>query len=206
MEIASDALAYWFLRLNGFLTTVNFIVHPEFQRDTNTDVDILAVRFPYRRENLCRPMEDSSLLPLDPGRPLLFITEVKLGLCDLNGPWTREDARNLHKVISAIGIIPLPDAEKAAVSLQATGTFDSDSVRASLACIGARHNPRVAERYPGVPQIRWRDALEFIYTRFSAYRTEKAWNGQWDRDGSNLFQFATASTLAEFRDGVRIIE
>jgi len=27
--VSSDALGYWFLRLNGFLTIPNFVVHPD---------------------------------------------------------------------------------------------------------------------------------------------------------------------------------
>jgi hypothetical protein len=29
VDITSERLAYWFLRLNGFLTQYNFVVHPE---------------------------------------------------------------------------------------------------------------------------------------------------------------------------------
>jgi hypothetical protein len=51
-EISSEKLAYWYLRLNGFLTITNFIVHPDFGRSQRTDVDILGCRFPYRQELL----------------------------------------------------------------------------------------------------------------------------------------------------------
>jgi hypothetical protein len=47
VEISSERLAYWFLRLNGFLTIYNFIVHPE-EADLRggypqqTDVDVMG--------------------------------------------------------------------------------------------------------------------------------------------------------------------
>jgi hypothetical protein len=37
MDIFSERLAYWFLRLNGFLTTTNFIVHREEGMGQHTD-------------------------------------------------------------------------------------------------------------------------------------------------------------------------
>jgi len=53
MRILSERLALWFLRLNGFMTIPNFIVHPEGPREDGaypqrTDVDVLDVRFPFR--------------------------------------------------------------------------------------------------------------------------------------------------------------
>ncbi len=47
-----EKIAYWFFRLNGFLTIENFVVHPELISDgtsQRTDADILAVRFPYEK-------------------------------------------------------------------------------------------------------------------------------------------------------------
>ena len=45
MDISSERLAYWFLRLNGFLTQYNFVVHPEgadeyghYNQQTEVDV------------------------------------------------------------------------------------------------------------------------------------------------------------------------
>lgn len=33
MRIVADRLAYWFLRMNGFMTVPNFIVHPKGPRE-----------------------------------------------------------------------------------------------------------------------------------------------------------------------------
>ena len=56
MDIHPEKLAYWYLRLNGFLTIPNFVVHPDNGSNQKTDIDILGVRFPYRAENLNRQM------------------------------------------------------------------------------------------------------------------------------------------------------
>lgn len=82
-------------RLNGCLTIVNFIVHPDLirpdePRDQRTDADILAVRFPHRCELFTsgQPMRDHEVF--DSGGLIdLVIAEVKHGRCRLNGPWTR---------------------------------------------------------------------------------------------------------------------
>ena len=56
--LTPERLAYWYFRLNGFLTTENFIVHPDRGPNQRTDADLLAVRFAHRKENLVRPMTD----------------------------------------------------------------------------------------------------------------------------------------------------
>lgn len=57
MPHSPERLAYWYFRLNGFLTTENFIVHPDEGKDQRTDADLLAVRFQHRAENVipCEP-------------------------------------------------------------------------------------------------------------------------------------------------------
>ena len=46
----TEDLVYWFFRLNGCLTMENFIVHPDTAGPPETDADLIAVRFPHRRE------------------------------------------------------------------------------------------------------------------------------------------------------------
>jgi hypothetical protein len=86
MDISSEQLAYWYLRLNGFLTIPNFVVHPDQGGNQETDVDVLGVRFPYREENLGLPMEDEKHFRKFPDKAFITIAEVKSGRCGLNGP------------------------------------------------------------------------------------------------------------------------
>lgn len=81
MQVLPERLAFWFLRLNGFLTIPNFIVHPERPREDRaypqqTDVDVLGVRFPFRAENRMRPMPDFELFAAEK-RPMVVLSEVK---------------------------------------------------------------------------------------------------------------------------------
>jgi len=80
MNIKSEKLAYWYLRLNGFLTIENFIVHPDDRGCQRTDVDILGVRFPNRSELFYYPMEDDNRLLSLSNKTLFILAEVKKGI------------------------------------------------------------------------------------------------------------------------------
>jgi len=43
-SLIPEKVAYWYLRLNGFLQIENFIVHPSRRGSQRTDADLLAVR------------------------------------------------------------------------------------------------------------------------------------------------------------------
>jgi hypothetical protein len=187
MEIQSEQLGYWFIRLNGFLTTVNFVVHPGMGRDQGTDVDILGVRFPWRGEVIEDPMEDHPAFTGVLDRPYFVITEVKTGLCDVNGPWSRPERRNMQQVLAAIGFCASPDLNSVAQALYESGRVSAPGYFASLVCLGKRPNPSIHERYPAVPQITWEEVLRFIHSRFSNYRTKKVSHEQWDATGHQLW-------------------
>ena len=104
-EISPESVAYWFFRLNGCLTIVNFVVHPDLTqedepRSQRTDVDILAVRFPHRCELFTsgKPMKDHKVFEstnlID-----IVIAEVKHGRCNLNGPWIKKSDQNMHRIL-----------------------------------------------------------------------------------------------------------
>jgi hypothetical protein len=57
-----ERLAYWYLRLGAFLTIENFIVHDEAGGFQRTDVDLVAVRFPNRRETFAKPDKIASVV------------------------------------------------------------------------------------------------------------------------------------------------
>ena len=187
MHVESEQLGYWFLRLNGFLTTVNFVVHPGVGRDQGTDVDILGVRFPYRGEIIEDPMEDYSIFTSVLDRPYFVIAEVKTGLCDLNGPWSKPERRNIHQILAAIGFCPSDDLDSLAWALYHSGQVTGPRFFVSLLCLGKARNPKISRRYPDVPQITWEEALRFIHSRFWKYRIKKVSHEQWDATGHKLW-------------------
>ncbi|HLX28455.1 MAG TPA: hypothetical protein VKV24_08220 [Casimicrobiaceae bacterium] len=159
-------MAYWYLRLNGFLTTANFVVHPDRGNEQETDVDILGVRFPYRAENPTRPMKDDELFARAKEKTFVAIAEVKSGRCGLNGPWTNPRRGNMLRVVMAVGAFPNKEAELVAAGLHDDGRYRNQLYHVSLMCFGRDRNPEVEEQYSHVPQILWPNVLSFIYRRF----------------------------------------
>ncbi len=198
MRIDSERLAFWFLRLNGFLTIPNFIVHPEGPREDGaypqrTDVDVLGVRFPFRAENRHRPMPDHSFFVAEQ-RQLVVLSEVKTGRCKLNGPWTNPELQNLEKVLSAGGFRPVDQVEVMAEALYRTGVWQDEDLVIRIVCFGAQQNRTVRRTFPEVRQFTWReDVLPFIYQRFDTYKLEKQMHHQWDKDARELFAAAGQS-------------
>lgn len=187
MDIASERLAHWFFRLNGFLSTSNFVVHADEGVGQRTDVDVLAVRFPHRAENQIRPMADHPLL-VDPVRLQVVLAETKRTVCRLNQAWTDPARGNLERVLSALGVFPAAQVAEVAAGLYGTGGWSSETCSVRLVVLGERSNLDLARRLPSVPQFLWRtDVLPFIHERFWSYRAEKRMHPQWDPDAHALF-------------------
>jgi hypothetical protein len=205
MDIKAEQLAYWYLRLNGFLTTPGFVVHPDRGRNQETDVDLIGVRFPYRAENLIRPMEDDPRFSAVTEKTIIAVVEVKAGAMRLNGPWTNKERNNMLRVVRAIGPLPREETRLAARALYEEGLYQSQLYHVMLVCIGSRINTDLKDSHPAVPQITWPEILRFIYDRFRGYRNEKRSHGQWDQDGQNLWNVADTSRSYEaFLNAVRI--
>jgi len=195
--ISAEALAYWYLRLNGFLTIQNFVVHPDTGRNQGTDVDVLGVRFPYRAENLLKPMRDDEGFSQYQDRPLFVIAEVTTQPCKLNGPWTNPAQRNMLRVLRAIGAFSTHHAPSVAAALYEHGLFENEKYSVSLLCIGREKSQTVAEQYPKVPQLTLDHLAGFIYVRFREYRRQKVAHSQWDQDGHRLWDLADRSSTFE---------
>ncbi len=208
MQIQSEQLAYWYFRLNGFLNIPNFVVHPDTGNDQRTDVDLLGVRFPYRAELLLSPvpMRDDDIFRHPRDKAHLILAEVKVGLCNLNGPWTKPGNENMQRVLRAVGILPLQEIELAAAALYEKGVYSNQLYKVSLFCLGARKNPEIADNYPKVIQLTWEDCLTFIDGRFRQYRGKKAGHNQWDKHGKALWNCSRdSSTVEEFIAQVEVI-
>lgn len=200
-RISPERVAYWFFRLNGCLTIVNFIVHhdlirPDEPRGQRTDADILAVRFPHRCEliTLGQPMQDHEAFGSDVVIDLI-IAEVKHGRCRLNGPWTRPPVQNMHRVLYAVGAFENCLVPTVAESLYNEGYYSDDKFRVRLFAIGAKRNEGLP---PRVIQLTWDEILRFIHYRLTTYSAHKAQHDQWDRDGKLLYNLSTTSSADAF--------
>lgn len=199
-RLKPEKVAYWYLRLNGFLQIENFVLHRTQGGGQRTDADLLAVRFPHRSEFVFDypndPMQDDfTSLELSRDQIDICIVEVKGNQpCTLNGPWTRKDKKNIHRVLSAIGCLPPPDLERAAADLYAHGMHTSEAgLRIRLLAIGVGPNPQLAADHPGALQLVWSDILTFMWDRFNKYRREKADVAQWGASGLAIKSLADQS-------------
>lgn len=205
LKLHPEKLAYWYFRLNGFLTTVNFVVHPDKERWQRTDADILGVRFPHRAELFLDPMPDDKPFARIKTKPYVVIAEVKTSECKLNGPWTKPERENMQRVLRAIGLFPLETVDEVAKSIYDSGVWENEDYFLSLVCVGAAKSRQVENRFPRVPQITWEYILEFIFDRFTDYRRQKADHQQWDEIGKVLFRrVGRVSNKRQFIESVEI--
>jgi hypothetical protein len=98
-------IAYWYLRLIGFLVLQNFLVHRDPKGETRTDIGVLGVRFRYRRERLDQPMKDDDWLARA-NRTIVVFCEVNRGADDFNAAWTNLDKMTMESFLAFFGIIP----------------------------------------------------------------------------------------------------
>jgi len=190
LKIDSEKLAYWYFRLNGFLTIQNFVVHPNSGSQQRTEIDIIAARFPYRVElpENKNPMQDDKRLILKPKKIRIILAEVKKGRCKLNSAWTNPDKGNMQQIMSALGAIDSKTSKFASDKLCKNGYYEDEKFLFSLCCLGKETNNATRKRLQNVPQITWNHVLSFIYDRFKKYEIYKSQHQQWDSTGQNLFK------------------
>ncbi len=109
-----ESLATLYLRLNGYFTS-GFIAHaPE---GNLTEIDILAVRFPYNLEHE-REIEPSAWLQIQQGKTDVLICEVKGEDEKLQfNPSLRNNPEAVQKIIHWIGLFQEDDVEMIAKEL-----------------------------------------------------------------------------------------
>src|ERR1017187_289211 len=155
--IPAAKIAYWYLRLNGFLTIENFVVHPKRgeRQSQRTDADLCGVRFPYRKE---LDMKDDNPFERRSAKPLFIIAEVTRGQCKLNGPWVSTGQGNINYVLDAIGAFP--HYQKAAITADlyehCVYPVPTDQVRESefqLIAVGKSTNEELGKNYPHLLQL-----------------------------------------------------
>jgi hypothetical protein len=194
-------VAYWYFRLNGFLTMENFVVHPELRSGggQRTDADLYGVRFPYRTE-LNMP-DDAPFLHRNQ-KPLAVIVEVTRGECKLNGPWTNRPAKNVEYVLGALGFLTPKMNQRVASSLYEESCFEDEAHEVRLVAVGAKLNEGLKKVRPQLVQLTLADMLRFIYQRFDSYRKIKADHSQWDEWGHALWDESEKKDVVSFVDHI----
>ncbi len=191
----TQKLAYWYFRLNGFLTVENFVVHPERRGGQRTDADLYGVRFPHRNE---LDMPDDVHFIDKNKKPLFVLVEVTRGECKLNGPWMDKDKENVEYVLSALGAFPTHVQGQIAGLLYKRSSYEDDKVEVRLVAVGKTRNEEYLRTQPHLLQFLLDDMLQFIYKRFDSYTKAKKDHSQWDQCGQNLWaEFEAAKNDAE---------
>ncbi|MBZ5608952.1 MAG: hypothetical protein LAP38_11885 [Acidobacteriia bacterium] len=182
-----EAVAEWFLRLNGFFTVQNFVVHPvntEEGSQQRTDADVLGFRFPKRQEIVSgEPLVDHPAFQ-DARLPTFVIAEVKAGRCRLNGPWSRAEEGNVTNVLRSFGMMSATSLDAISKAFYENGRFQADDLDARLLCFGADRSRDLSE---GVLQFTWEEIFGFIFDRYQAFWRAKRQNQQWPQIGRFLW-------------------
>lgn len=203
VRLKPEKVAYWYFRLNGFFQIENFVVHPPGKGSQRTDADLIGARFPFRVERLFDDpndimADDEQSLALSRDRIEVVITEVKTNQCTLNGPWTREDRQNVHRVLAAIGCLPRDHIEQAAADIYRAGVHVSKlGLRVRLVVVGGERSKELSASFPDVLQLIWPEMLAFIWVRLRRYRHQKKQVDQWDPQGLRIKRLADRSANAE---------
>lgn len=183
----SESLAYWYLRLNGFMTTQNFILHNDDSSVPRTDADIFGVRFPLRRE---LEFDDDVQFRNQAKKPFFIVGEIKRGECRLNGPWTDPKKENMQYLLKAIGAFDSSSIQIIAEALYDRFEFEDENYRIQMVAIGARNNNEYLERRPAPTQWLFENILHFVHKRMNDYWTQKREHQNWDRTGKLLYEKA----------------
>jgi hypothetical protein len=194
-----EALAQWYLRLNGFFTITNFVVHPTRRGSQLTDGDIVGVRFPHRAEFPDGPGADEEVFRRIDSRPYFVLVEVKRGFCHLNQSWQMPN-EPIVALLQDLGPFAKCQVQEVASKLIGNGCYDAETLHASLLFIGSKFDSALPTN---APKKSWSELIRFIFDRFSEYHRVKADHEQWDNLGKELWgHFEATHTSQAFAQAV----
>ncbi len=186
---SAEKVAYWFFRLNGCFSLENFLVHPEIPDVGGTEVDVLGVRFPHRRELSLseHPMEDHKIFTSRPPKIDVVIADATVGkYCKVNSSWMDEARPNMQRILRVLGVFTTEyEIEKKVLEmLYRDFVYEDEQYRINIYALGKT----IDEELPNaVMQITWNQVLAFIHQRFITFEDYKRQHEQWEDTGKNLF-------------------
>jgi len=175
------------MRLNGFFTLPNFILHADVGSPQRTEFDTIAVRFPYRAElhDSPTPLSDLGSLIGSPTLAQCVLVDATTATCKLSSAW--EDLGNLTAWMQAIGILRESEWTNAAQSLRDARKHVADGFEFRFIAIGQKTNKHL---HGAVQQYSWAEVLHWIFGRMNAYEEQKRHNSQWPSIGRLLYRTA----------------
>jgi len=169
-----ETFVTWYLRFNGYFTIPSFVVHAgddptRISGDTIgnlTEIDTIAVRLPYSREESGTPFPlDTTLVDEDArGRIDVVLAEVKSG--DSNSPnriWRKDETSHIEYLLKLLGWHE-DDAEikKAAKELAQNYTLEEPKPNLRVRYIIFGKAPDLNWGTKGVKYITFNDCIKFI--------------------------------------------
>jgi hypothetical protein len=184
----AEDVAYWYLRLNGFLCLRNFLVHGDRRGEDRTEIDVVGVRFRYRREHLSKPMFDDVWVERAEQTIVVFC-DAKKGANDFNSAWLNQRRQIIESFLALIGVIPGGLWDRVARELYDNGCSEP-SPDLLITALLIHHDPQqqVSLRWKAAKVIQIAHALQFIHRRFKAYDMIKRSHGQWEPSGHSLWR------------------
>jgi hypothetical protein len=180
---SAERLAYWYFRLNGFLTIENFLVHPNSGPNPVSEIDVIGVRLPHRRENSERPMADELKIEGDCNLADVVLVDACVSYCKVSDRWLEPEKRVFEHVLRAIGPVADDELEPACQALRSWGSWAGEFASIRLIGVGKTKNP--FRTFPCV-ELTWDELIEFCISRLRTYRVPKSSSGQWTADGRLL--------------------
>jgi len=120
--LTDERLAYWYLRLNGFLALPNVMIHPEVGKNPKGEIEVLGVRFPHQSELLINFMRaDERFSRTD--MPLIVFGEATKGRAKVNRTWLAPSERNMERILRIVGAYPVQKTSEIAAALYQDGYF-----------------------------------------------------------------------------------
>lgn len=167
-----ELLAGWYLRFNGYFTTLDFSVHPDCKKQAGgTDADVLAVRFPHSDEYQKRFNFERDLALITDKQIDFLISEVKSGLCDINqNSWLNPERKNVEYAIRWMGFESQEEEiNEIAAQLYRTGRWNSCKRNCCVRFVafGDRINDELARKMPAIHQITHDRVIEYLAVRFT---------------------------------------
>lgn len=162
-----EELVYWYLRLNGFFTVNNFVLHHNNEGRTS-DADILAVRFPYVYEETGGRSEDwdhQFFRNFSDDKIIGLICEVKTGLNFSPNSLFREV--NLEKALGRFGFLENLNIYSDELNNKSSITIDNYQI-CKVLISRKRESPR-----NDCIHLRLIDIKNFIRNRMSKYLDRK---------------------------------
>jgi hypothetical protein len=166
-----EEIAYWYLRLNGFFMIENFVIHRSGNGNYRSDIDIIAVRFPYVIEKIGGQPSDwdaSFFEKFNKNKIIGLICEVKTGHLTTTDIHELFNSQNVSDAVGRFGFTS--DYKKCVESVQENRLTDVNP-RFQIAKVLFSNNEQIENnRFFHFPLSH---LIKFLQNRSRKYRKEK---------------------------------